>query len=72
MMRLEKETPLKPGETSRYLSWKLKCRIASARSQTPVLTAEGYALLKYNAEYLIDRLPERNGTEHEENREDKR
>ncbi len=24
-----------------------------------VLTSEGYALLKYNAEYLIDRLPEK-------------
>ncbi len=26
-----------------------------------VLTSEGYALLKYNAEYLIDRLPEKHG-----------
>jgi hypothetical protein len=29
------------------------------RLGVPVLTSEGYALLKYNAEYLIDRLPER-------------
>ena len=43
-----------------------------ARSQRPVLTAEGYALLKYNAEYLIDRLPEGHGREHEGDREDKR
>jgi len=27
------------------------------REGVPVLTSEGYALLKYNAEYLIDRLP---------------
>ncbi|MHB1686684.1 MAG: hypothetical protein ACYCVH_04830 [Ignavibacteriaceae bacterium] len=27
------------------------------REGLPVLTSEGYALLKYNAEYLIDRLP---------------
>ena len=31
------------------------------RRGVPVLTSEGYALLKYNAEYLIDRLPERHG-----------
>jgi hypothetical protein len=29
------------------------------RRGVPVLTSEGYALLKYNAEYLIDRLPKR-------------
>ncbi|MHB1686681.1 MAG: hypothetical protein ACYCVH_04815 [Ignavibacteriaceae bacterium] len=29
------------------------------RRGVPVLTSEGYALLKYNAEYLIDRLPEK-------------
>ncbi len=31
------------------------------RRGVPVLTSEGYALLKYNAEYLIDRLPEKHG-----------
>ncbi len=31
------------------------------RNKKSVLTSEGYALLKYNAEYLIDRLPERHG-----------
>ncbi len=31
------------------------------RRGVPVLTSEGYALLKYNAEYLIDRLPEKEG-----------
>lgn len=31
------------------------------RGQKPVMTSEAYALLKYNAEYLIDRLPERPG-----------
>ncbi len=30
-----------------------------SRRQTPVMTSEVYALLKYNAEYLIDRLPDR-------------
>ena len=25
------------------------------------MTSEAYALLKYNAEYLIDKLPERHG-----------
>jgi hypothetical protein len=29
------------------------------RKGVPSLTSEGYALLKYNAEYLIDRLPKR-------------
>ncbi|MFZ1082836.1 MAG: hypothetical protein WAO19_13035, partial [Candidatus Kryptoniota bacterium] len=29
-----------------------------ARGRTPIMTSEAYALLKYNAEYLIDRLPE--------------
>ncbi len=32
---------------------------SEVRSQTPVMTSEAYALLKYNAEYLIDGLPER-------------
>jgi hypothetical protein len=31
------------------------------RRGVPALTSEGYALLKYNAEYLIDKLPERHG-----------
>jgi hypothetical protein len=31
------------------------------RKGVPSLTSEGYALLKYNAEYLIDRLPKRHG-----------
>ncbi len=31
------------------------------RHGVQVLTSEGYALLKYNAEYLIDRLPEKKG-----------
>ena len=31
------------------------------RDQKPIMTSEAYALLKYNAEYLIDRLPERHG-----------
>ena len=31
------------------------------RRGVPVLTSEGYALLKYNAQYLIDRLPEKHG-----------
>ncbi len=31
------------------------------RRGVPSLTSEGYALLKYNAEYLIDRLPDRHG-----------
>jgi len=30
-----------------------------ARGQPPIMTSEAYALLKYNGEYLIDRLPER-------------
>ncbi len=30
-------------------------------SGKPVMTSEAYALLKYNAEYLIDRLPDRHG-----------
>ena len=30
---------------------------SEVRNQTPVMTSEAYALLKYNAEYLIDRLP---------------
>ena len=33
-----------------------------------VLTSEAYALLKYNAEYLIDRLPERHGRGEKEKR----
>ena len=31
------------------------------RGRKPVMSSEAYALLKYNAEYVIDRLPERNG-----------
>ena len=31
------------------------------RKQAPIMTSEAYALLKYNAEYLIDRLPEKDG-----------
>jgi hypothetical protein len=31
------------------------------RHQTPIITNDGYLLLKMNAEYLIDRLPERHG-----------
>jgi hypothetical protein len=31
------------------------------RRETPIVTSEGYALLKYNAEYLIDKLPGRHG-----------
>ncbi len=31
------------------------------RNQKPIMTSEAYALLKYNAEYLIDRLPEGHG-----------
>ena len=31
------------------------------RDQKAVMTSEAYALLKYNAEYLIDRLPEERG-----------
>jgi hypothetical protein len=31
------------------------------RRGVPALTSEGYALLKYNAEYLIDKLPGRHG-----------
>ncbi len=31
--------------------------------RTPIMTSEAYALLKYNAEYLIDRLPEGKGPE---------
>ena len=27
------------------------------RKQAPIMTSEAYALLKYNAEYLIDKLP---------------
>ncbi len=34
------------------------------RDQRPVMTSEAYALLKYNAEYLIDRLPDRHGRVH--------
>lgn len=42
------------------------------RGQKPVMTSEAYALLKYNAEYLIDRLPERQGKPPEERREGRR
>ena len=38
------------------------------RGQKPVMTSEAYALLKYNAEYLIDRLPERHGRGEKEKR----
>ncbi|HUI31283.1 MAG TPA: hypothetical protein VLX91_13825 [Candidatus Acidoferrales bacterium] len=31
------------------------------RKQNPIMTSEAYALLKYNAEYLIDKLPEGRG-----------
>ena len=45
---------------------------SETRSQKPVITSEAYALLKYNAEYLIDRLPERRNEGHIEGRRDKR
>ena len=31
------------------------------RGMEPIITSDGYALLKMNAEYLIDRLPEKHG-----------
>ena len=34
---------------------------SEVRDRSPIMTSEAYALLKYNAEYLIDRLPERHG-----------
>ena len=34
---------------------------SETRGKKPAMTSEAYALLKYNAEYLIDRLPERYG-----------
>ncbi len=44
---------------------------SEVRDQKPVMTSEAYALLKYNAEYLIERLPEREG-KHEGERNGKR
>ena len=39
------------------------------RHGVQVLTSEGYALLKYNAEYLIDRLPQRQGEKDHDDKE---
>lgn len=36
------------------------------------MTSEAYALLKYNAEYLIDRLPEKHGRHGEDGRRNKK
>ncbi len=45
------------------LSKKLEARNkqSEVRDRSPIMASEAYALLKYNAEYLIDRLPERHG-----------
>ncbi|MCL4540513.1 MAG: hypothetical protein M1378_13095, partial [Bacteroidetes bacterium] len=42
------------------------------RGQKPVMSSEAYALLKYNAEYLIDRLPEKGARPSEGRREERR
>lgn len=42
------------------------------RKGVPVLTGEGYALLKFNAEYLIDRFPERHGKGNEGKEKEKK
>ena len=45
------------------LSKKIEARNkkSEVRDKSSIMTSEAYALLKYNAEYLIDRLPERYG-----------
>jgi hypothetical protein len=45
---------------------------SKVKSQNPVITSEACALLKYNAEYLIDRLPEKHGRPEEGRREGRR
>lgn len=42
------------------------------RGEEPVITSQGYLSLKFNAEYVIDRLPERSDKEHGGGRRDKR
>ena len=41
------------------------------REQEPVLTSDGYLSLKFNAEYVIDRLPERYGRDHRMRRDER-
>ncbi len=67
--RKELETFVMEVELINDMSGKMEKRDRSDReslregplSGKPVMTSEAYALLKYNAEYLIDRLPDRHG-----------